>query len=275
MGFFDDIHRTLDRVAELQAQSAKDSAARQARHEEEMAKRQEKHEKEMAKRQEKHEEEMEEWRKKHEEEAAKRQAAEKKRRAEEEKRKAEEQERHKKYEEQVAKWRAEEEKWKAEERERWAEIDALEARSARKIGSIGKKLGSIGMNTGSFAEELFFTSLEENPVLGGQEYDIVRRNIGNPNDAAEYDILMHNGESTAIVEVKFKAQPSDIEKLLANEPKTFRDGFTGLKHHKIYLCLASTITNHELIQAAREAGIFLLGQKGESLEVVNSAVRSF
>ena len=163
-----------------------------------------------------------------------------------------------------------------------AELAALKAESEKEriemrksLKSAGQKLGSIGINTGAFAEELFYTSLKSNPVLGDQTYDIVLRNVYDLNGSTEYDILMHNGAATAIVEVKYKAHISDIQDLFNKKATAFRKGFTWFGHHKLYLGLASTIISAEIIDAAREAGIFLLGQKGDSYEVVNETVRSF
>ena len=199
---------------------------------------------------------------------------------------AEEAKRQEKRNAELAELRAEHAAWQAEEAKRQekrnAELVELRAQNEKErielrqsLKSIGQKLGSIGMNNGDFAEELFYTSLKENPVLGDQKYDIVLHNVYDPNGSAEYDILMHNGESTAIVEVKYKARIPDIYDLLGKKTTAFRKGFTGLRHHKLYLGLASTIISEELIGEAREAGIFLLGQKGQSYEVVNENVRSF
>ena len=199
---------------------------------------------------------------------------------------AEEEKRQEKRNAELAELRAEEEKRQekrnAELAELRAELTELRAQNERErielrqsLKSIGQKLGSIGINNGDFAEEIFFTSLGKSRLLGGQYYDIVRRKVCAPYGTAEYDILMHNGESTAIVEVKYKARISDIHKLLAKEPETFRKAFTGFRDHNIYLGLASAVANNELINEAREAGIFLLGQKGESFEIVNDTVRIF
>ena len=142
MNPFEEIHRTLDRVAALQEKSAKEFA---------------------------------EWR----ETSAK----------------------------EFAEWRETSAKELAELR-KTSERELAELRAS--IKRIGRKLGNIGMNNCYFVEELFYTSLRANPRLGDQTYDLVRRNIDDPNGDAEYDILLHNGESTAIIEVKYKARIPDI-----------------------------------------------------------------
>ena len=239
MDAFEEIRENLRQTAAVLAKSAKESAERQAQHENEMAK----------------------WREQHEEE--------------------------------MARWKAEEEKWKAEERERWAKhekwreqheeelakrqakMDKLQEKSERKLESVGQQLGSIGMNNGLHFEEVIFTSLYEKKTLGGEKYETVRRNVTDPHGDTEYDILMHNGEASVIIEVKYRAHINDIYDFLAKKPVAFRNGFTGLGHHRLYLGLASGSTYQKLIDEAKEAGIFLLGPKGDSYEVFNKEVRAF
>lgn len=190
------IHRTLDRVAELQAQSAKESAERQARHEAEM------------------------------------------------------------------------DKWRIESDKRRIESD-------RKLDSISKQLGSIGMNNGAYFEEIVYSSLYEKRTLGGLYYEKISRNVSSLYGDTEYDILMINGEAVAIIEVKYRAHPNDVEKFLAKKPAAFRRGFPGLKDHRLYLGIASGSIYKQLIDEAKNAGIFLLGAKGDSHEVFNKQVKAF
>ena len=57
-------------------------------------------------------------------------------------------------------------------------------------------------------------------------------------DEGEYDIVMYNGDTVALIEVKYKAHTKDIAKLLKNEPQNFRQTFTEYKDYKFYLGLA-------------------------------------
>ena len=147
-----------------------------------------------------------------------------------------------------------------------------------RLEKVAKILGNIGISNGDFAEELFFNSLYANPFLGGLRYDSVKRNVSNRRrnrDEGEYDIVMYNGDTVALIEVKYKAHTNDIAKLLKNEPQNFRQTFTEYKDYKFYLGLASTVTYDKLITEVREAGIFLLTQRGQHIEVVNEEVHCF
>ena len=210
------------------------------------------------------------------------QAASAKRHAEWEKRQAKSEAELRKWREEAkqrqAEWEkrlAESEKGQAESKKRLDEVGKYLEYVGRKIDSIGQQLASIGFNNGAFAEELFFTSFLEYPVLGGVRYDIVERNVRDRLGLTEYDILMHNSHASAIIEVKYRARIEDIQELLEKKPKAFRKSYSEYSGHDLYLGLASTVTYDELIIAAREAGIYLLGQKGYRMEVMNEEVRCF
>ena len=304
MDAFEEIRENLRQTAVLLAQNAKDSAAwqvkereRRARHENEMAERQTRHENEIAKwraeereRQTRHENEMAKWRveererqTRHENEMAERQTRHEneiaKRQTRHENEMAERQTRH---ENEIAKWRAEDlerwarqDKWQAEIKEWQVEINKLHAETDRKLKSVGQQLGSIGINNGAFAEDSFYNWLEETQTLGGEKYDIVERNLRERKGHSEFDIFMHNGAASVIIEVKYRAHPNDIPKLLANKPVAFRRIYTEYSHHKLYLGLASLVISENLKRMAQEAGIFLLGHKSTGYEVVNEEVQAF
>ncbi|WGK68255.1 hypothetical protein P0082_07130 [Candidatus Haliotispira prima] len=160
-------------------------------------------------------------------------------------------------------------------RESQAKTDLQLRELERKLTHVGEILGSIGINTGLFAERLFASSFQKNPVLGGIRYNIVRCNVRDGNGKTEYDILLINGSSVAIVEVKYKAHPKDIEDLLEKKVAAFRSSHREYAGHKLYLALATTVSNDELVQKAGEAGIYLLSQEGQHVELLSGEVRTF
>ncbi|WGK69088.1 hypothetical protein P0082_11485 [Candidatus Haliotispira prima] len=147
----------------------------------------------------------------------------------------------------------------------------------RRVDDVAKQLGHIGINTGDFAEELFWSSLKANPVLGGTLYNRVVRNVWDDEGNTEYDILLFNHNSVAIIEVKYKAKSSDIKNLL-KKVDTFRNSHPDHAKHNIYLGLATTIRDRyyeKLVAKATEAGIYLLGQEGNHVELLSDKVRIF
>ncbi|WGK69137.1 hypothetical protein P0082_11740 [Candidatus Haliotispira prima] len=147
----------------------------------------------------------------------------------------------------------------------------------RRVDDVAKQLGHIGINTGDFAEELFWSSLKANPVLGGTLYNRVVRNVWDDEGNTEYDILLFNHNSVAIIEVKYKAKSSDINNLL-KKVDTFRNSHPDHAKHNIYLGLATTTRDRyyeKLVAKATEVGIYLLGQEGNHVELLSDKVRVF
>ena len=165
---------------------------------------------------------------------------------------------------------------RAEEfRREMKERDKRFEKYAEKIDKVGKLLGSMGISQGDYAEELFYRSFEDNPVLGGVEFDEVDRRVQIRGNKTDYDVVLKNGDSVGIVEVKYKAHPDDVEAIAEKKIKEFRRDFPDGENRKIYFGIASLSTNPELERKAREKGIFLLTQKGDRVEVVNDEVRTF
>ena len=163
----------------------------------------------------------------------------------------------------------------AELRKSQEETDWQLEKASRKLDEVGRQLGSIGINMGYFAEELFYTSLKDSPVLGGVRYDTIERNVHDAYGATEYDILLFNGDSVAIVEVKYRAHPKDLELLAQKKAEAFRNSYQQYAGHKLYLGLATTTNYEPLVARAAELGMYLLGQKGDHVELLCEEARAF
>jgi len=142
-------------------------------------------------------------------------------------------------------------------------------RTDEKLERMGISLGSITNNTGSITEEYFFNCLFEKPVIGGIKYYKVRRNIGGVGlkSEDEFDIVMYNGDSIALIECKNKAHKNDLVKLIEKKAENFKDVFPNFKDYKIYLGLASFSFYPELEELAKQNGVAILKQKGDIVEI--------
>jgi len=91
----------------------------------------------------------------------------------------------------------------------------------------------------------------------------------------EFDIVLVNETSIAIVEVKHKAHPKLIEHMLAKKIPNFRTLFPYYQELKLYGVIASMVSNHKLIEKAKEAGLFFLTQQGNHVVLVNDKAKVF
>ena len=158
-----------------------------------------------------------------------------------------------------------------------AKTDAHLDRVSAKIDRIADLMGNISNNQGDAAEEFFYRSLLEHTWLGDMHFDVVYRNQrGHRNKIEdEFDIVLLNENSVAVIEVKQRAHPKLVDDMLNRKLPDFRLLFPCHKQQKLYGAIASMVTNDELIQRAKEAGLFFLTQKAEHLVLVNDEVRAF
>ena len=153
--------------------------------------------------------------------------------------------------------------------EQLAKTDALLNKVAAKMDKMNEMYGGLGNNVGQATEELFFNTLTDNPVLKQIRFDRPQRNwhnvVGKCED--EYDLVMKNDDlSIFILEVKFKASLSDVEKLLTTKQENFNILFPEYKEYDQHWGLAATIIDEELKDMAVNNGLTVLQYKGELIQ---------
>jgi hypothetical protein len=161
--------------------------------------------------------------------------------------------------------------------EQMKRTDEQMKRTDEKLERIGICLGNISDNNGSTAEDYFFNSLEKKPVLGGVRYDSVNRNVHAVRFRLEdeYDIVMYNGDSIALIECKYKAHENDIRKLIDKKVYNFKQLFPYYQDYKIYLGIASFSYYPELEEFAKENGVAIIKQKGDVVEIEADNLKAY
>ena len=160
--------------------------------------------------------------------------------------------------------------------EKMAEMAIAQAETARVIKEVGRRMGSMASNQGDVAEEFFYNALFEKPQVGGIRFDRVLKNIGGgkPGQQAEFDVVMHNGASMAIIEVKYKAYINDIDQV-ERQLERYRDIFPEYKSYKLYGGIAGFSISENIVERAKEKGFFVLKRKGEVIEAETQAMKAF
>ena len=135
---------------------------------------------------------------------------------------------------------------------------------------VGKMVGNISHNQGDIAEEFFYNSLAHKPTLAGINYDFVDKNATRhyKNIQDEYDILMINGKDIVIIETKYKAHTSDIEKLVNKKYENFKKLYPEYKNYTHHLGLASFNMNEDVKEEALKNNVILLQRKGDLIETI-------
>jgi Holliday junction resolvase-like predicted endonuclease len=144
-----------------------------------------------------------------------------------------------------------------------------------KLESMGKRWDNFLGNYGETIEEYFYRSLEKEKTLGKLHFNDIQRNIRKTERSVEYDIILINGDSVGIVEVKSKAHPKDIKPLIIKKINHFKLDYPEYENYKYYFGIATMVTNQEVIKQAQNEGIFLLTQDSNHLMLVNEGYQTF
>ena len=172
--------------------------------------------------------------------------------------------------------------------EKFAETDKLQKENEqllkenwekyeKRMKKMEETMGSWSYNHGSFAEEYFFNSFENDQHnFFGEEFAKIQKHVHpvTPKLEDEYDIVLYNHTSVAIIEVKFKAHENDVKQTL-KKAETFRILCPDYKDFKIYLGLASMSFYPELEQMCTEQGIAVIKQVGDMVVINDAHVKVF
>ena len=158
------------------------------------------------------------------------------------------------------------------------ELDKKFDRLEKMIERTDKQVFGISNSNGMYSEEYFVDTFRENPVFLGETYDHVLRNL-YPDPALaviydEYDLVMRNGSTLVIMEIKYKAVLNDVRKMF-RKLETYRANYPMFKDYKTYLCLAAFSFAEGVRERAAQEGIVLIHQKGEVYEILNEDVRTW
>ena len=162
----------------------------------------------------------------------------------------------------------------------WAilkEVSLSQKETDRQIKELQKTVGGITNNQGSFAEEYFFNSFESGKTnFFGEKFNEIAKHLKNRWQGIEdeYDIVLYNHTSVAIIEVKYKAHTKDIPVVL-KKAETFRILFPHYKDFKVYLGLASMSFYPELEQECTEQGIAVIKQVGDTVVINDEKLKVY
>jgi Holliday junction resolvase-like predicted endonuclease len=91
----------------------------------------------------------------------------------------------------------------------------------------------------------------------------------------EFDVVMYNGTSIAIIEIKYRVHQDFLNTLATSKVENFRKLFPMYAKHKIYLGIASMSFNKEVISEAKKLGIGILKQKGDTIEYDTEYMKAY
>jgi hypothetical protein len=138
------------------------------------------------------------------------------------------------------------------------------------------EVAGIGNSQGLVAEEFFYNSLLDTPIIGGVKYDQVHLNLnaGKRSDLFECDIALINGKSAALLEVKYKVKIEAVVQL-ENHIRRFKQFFPVFSKHTLYGGIAGFHIPSEVSKLAHEKGFFVLKRRGDTFTVDAKRMQGF
>ena len=162
-------------------------------------------------------------------------------------------------------------------KEQVAETNRQRKEDEERIKNLEKLTGSWSNNHGTFAEEYFYNAFRYGVRnFFGEEFDRIRNQVHPVTQKLEdeYDIVLYNHSSVAIIEAKYKAHVNDVPKTM-KKAETFRILCPDYKDFKVYLGLASMSFYPELEEKCTDAGIAIIKQVGDMVVINDAHLRVF
>jgi len=169
------------------------------------------------------------------------------------------------------------EKERERERER-KELDKRFKETEKLIKELSKSVGGMGNSNGEMAEEYFYNAFKADTSFVNEKFDIIKKNsrISNRELEAEYDLLLFNGKSAAIIEVKYNAKPENIKvERIISRVETFKKLMPAYKDFNIYLGVAAMSFKEGLEAELHQAGIATIRPVGKKVVKFDKDVRVF
>jgi len=117
---------------------------------------------------------------------------------------------------------------------------------------------------------MLFNSLEKNRTFGGIVFDEIDRNVKFKlkkfNIEAEFDVVLQNSNTIAIIETKYKITLNDIKKLVEKKISDFRKIFPMLENYKIILGAGGLSFEEGAEKEAKLNGIGIIKIAGDNVE---------
>ena len=175
---------------------------------------------------------------------------------------------------------AEREAEKAAEREaakiREAEAKHREAEAERRYQKLEKLVGGISSNTGHYAEEFFQNAFSKTLTFAGIKFDKMIRNLKiEKKESCEFDIVMVNGDTIAIIEAKNRVHPDFVEELATKKLTQFRKLFPEYANYRIILGVAGLSFDDTVVEEANKFGVGIVRQDGKAVEVNADGIKVY
>ncbi len=143
-------------------------------------------------------------------------------------------------------------------------------RTEKLVKALTQNISGVNKSIGLEAEEFFYSSLKRNPTIANIKFDYIYQNSKRDlkGQTQEIDILLENGSSVGVVEVKNRVSQNSIDQL-DNIMERFDYFHPIYKEYKVIGALAGKIFPKHLQEQALKKGYSVITQQGDQIEQIN------
>jgi hypothetical protein len=177
----------------------------------------------------------------------------------------------------------------AENAKSFERINKLQEENARQIEENSRlvkettrNINGISRSNGKVSDEYFYNSLNTTKMLGGVHFDYLKRHLKNSIPIGEgktldgeYDITMINGNSIGLVEVKYTVVKDDVDDLVDEQIKNFKQLFPMYADYKFYLGIGGMSFDKQAEDTAKKLGICMLKFNGDAVEIYDTNLKVY
>jgi len=138
------------------------------------------------------------------------------------------------------------------------------------VKALSQNIDGVNKSIGLDAEAFFYSSLKKNPTIANIKFDFVYQNTKRDfkGETQEIDILLENGSSVGVVEVKNRVSQKSIEQL--DKIIDRFDYFHPLyRDYRVIGALAGKVFPKHLQSQALAKGYSVIMQQGDHIELIN------
>jgi hypothetical protein len=145
-----------------------------------------------------------------------------------------------------------------------------------RLKKLEKLVGGIGANNGHYAEEFFQNALSKTLTFAGIKFDKMIRNLKiQKKENCEFDIVLVNGDTIAIIEAKNRVHPNFVEELATQKLTQFRKLFPEYANYRIILGVAGLSFDDSVVEEANKFGVGMVRQDGKTVEINAESIKVY
>jgi hypothetical protein len=164
------------------------------------------------------------------------------------------------------------------ETDRIVKENAIQIKELREsLKEIGVQIGGISSNIGHHAEQFFQDVFKKRLEFGRVKYDEMIPNLTYKDKGVEieFDVVLLNGNSIALIEVKNRIHPSFVKSLAEERIEKFREFFPRYSNYRAYLGIAGFSFSDEVLDQASRYGVGIIKQVGEGVEIEANNLKAY